>query len=199
MPHQHIKQDHIFPQTLSLSRENRERLKGHEGKVIWFTGLSGSGKSTLANELERALHLAGKHTYILDGDNIRSGLCSDLGFGDADRSENIRRIAEVSNLMLDAGLIVIAAFISPFRAERDMARKLIGTDHFIEVYVNTPLEVCEARDPKGLYKKARAGIIANMTGINSAYEAPLAPELTIDTSKGHSFDQLIAKIQRLIF
>lgn len=199
MPHQHIKQDHIFPQALSLSRENRERLKGHEGKVIWFTGLSGSGKSTLANGLEHALHLAGKHTYILDGDNIRSGLCSDLGFSDADRVENIRRIAEVSKLMLDAGLIVIAAFISPFRAERDMARKLIGTDNFIEVYVNTPLEVCEARDHKGLYKKARAGIITNMTGISSPYEAPEVPELTIDTSKDQAAELLIAKITQLIF
>lgn len=199
MPHQHIKRDHIFPQALSLSRENRERLKGHEGKVIWFTGLSGSGKSTLANGLEHALHLAGKHTYILDGDNIRSGLCSDLGFSDADRIENIRRIAEVSNLMLDAGLIVIAAFISPFRAERAMARKLIGTEHFIEVYVNTPLEVCEARDPKGLYKKARAGVITNMTGINSAYEAPEAPELTIDSSQDYyAIETHVTKIRQLI-
>ncbi len=198
MPHQFKKQDHIFPQALSLSRELRESLKGHPGKVIWFTGLSGSGKTTLANALDQALHQAGKHTYILDGDNIRSGLCSDLGFSDADRVENIRRIAEVSKLMMDAGLIVMTAFISPFRADRELARELIGADHFIEVYVNTPLDVCETRDPKGLYKKARAGFIANMTGINSAYEAPEAPELSIDTSQAHATEALVGNIKQLI-
>ena len=198
MPHKIKEQEYIFPQALTLSRQNRERLKGHSGKVIWFTGLSGSGKSTLANALEQALHQAGKHTYILDGDNIRSGLCSDLGFSDADRVENIRRIAEVARLMMDAGLIVMTAFISPFRAERDMARELIGADNFIEVYVNTPLPVCEIRDPKGLYKKARAGLISNMTGINSAYEAPEAPELSIDTSQAHATEALVGNIKQLI-
>ena len=192
------KSEYIFPQALNLSRQHREKLKGHTGKVIWFTGLSGSGKSTLANALEQALHQQGKHTYILDGDNIRSGLCSDLGFSDADRVENIRRIAEVARLMMDAGLIVMTAFISPFRAERDMARELIGADNFIEVYVNTPLAVCETRDPKGLYKKARAGLISNMTGINSAYEAPEAPELTIDTSQAHATEALVGNIKQLI-
>ena len=164
----------------SITREDRERLNGHKGKVIWFTGLSGSGKSTLANALEKALHAQGKHTYILDGDNIRQGLNKDLGFTDADRAENIRRIAEIARLMMDAGLIVMTAFISPFRQEREMARRLIGKDNFVEVYVDTPLEVCEQRDPKGLYKKARNGDIPNMTGINSLYETPSRPDLVIE-------------------
>jgi bifunctional enzyme CysN/CysC len=198
MPLNIEKQEHIFPQALSLSRENRESLKGHQGKVIWLTGLSGSGKSTLANALEQALHETGKHTYILDGDNIRSGLCSDLGFSDLDRIENIRRIAEVAKLMMDAGLIVMTAFISPFRAERHMARQLIGADNFIEVYVNTPLAVCETRDPKGLYKKARAGLISNMTGINSAYEPPETAELIVDTSQAHATEALVEKIKQWI-
>jgi bifunctional enzyme CysN/CysC len=169
----------VHRQALSIRREDRERINGHAGKVIWFTGLSGSGKSTMANALEKALHAQGKRTYILDGDNIRQGLNKDLGFTDADRVENIRRVAEVAKLMMDAGLIVMTAFISPFRAERDMARELIGDAYFIEVFVDTPLEVCEQRDPKGLYKKARNGQLPNMTGINSPYEPPLQPTLTI--------------------
>ena len=167
----------LFSPALTIGREDRERLNGHQGKVIWFTGLSGSGKSTIANALEKELHAQGKHTYILDGDNIRQGLNNDLGFTDADRVENIRRVAEVAKLMFDAGLIVMAAFISPFRAEREMARKLIGEKNFVEVYVDTPLEVCEQRDPKGLYKKARNGEILNMTGISSPYEAPTHPDI----------------------
>ena len=170
----------LHSQVFSITREDRERLNGHKGKVIWFTGLSGSGKSTLANALEKALHAQGKHTYILDGDNIRQGLNKDLGFTDADRAENIRRIAEIARLMMDAGLIVMTAFISPFRQEREMARRLIGKDNFVEVYVDTPLEVCEQRDPKGLYKKARNGDIPNMTGINSLYETPSRPDLVIE-------------------
>ena len=170
----------VHRQALSITREDRERLNGHKGKVIWFTGLSGSGKSTIANALEKELHAQGKRTYILDGDNVRQGLNKDLGFTDADRVENIRRVAEVAKLMMDAGLIVMTAFISPFRAEREMARELIGEENFIEVFVNTPLEVCEQRDPKGLYKKARAGQLPNMTGINSAYECPEHPELIFD-------------------
>ncbi len=166
----------VHRQALSITREDRERLNGHQGKVIWFTGLSGSGKSTVANALEKELHAQGKRTYILDGDNIRQGLNKDLGFTDADRVENIRRVAEVAKLMMDAGLVVMTAFISPFRAEREMARELIGQDNFIEVFVDTPLEVCEQRDPKGLYKKARSGQLPNMTGINSPYEAPLSPD-----------------------
>jgi bifunctional enzyme CysN/CysC len=172
----------VHRQALSVTRADRERINGHKGKVIWFTGLSGSGKSTIANALEKDLHAQGKRTYILDGDNIRQGLNKDLGFTDADRVENIRRVAEVAKLMMDAGLIVMTAFISPFRAEREMARELIGPENFIEVFVNTPLEVCEQRDPKGLYKKARIGQLPNMTGINSPYEAPLWPELAFDTN-----------------
>ena len=172
----------VHRQALSVSRQDRERLNGHAGKVIWVTGLSGSGKSTIANALEATLHAQGRHTYILDGDNIRQGLNKDLGFTDADRVENIRRVAETARLMLDAGLIVITAFISPFRAERDMARQLIGEENFLEVFVDTPLTVCEQRDPKGLYKKARNGQLPNMTGINSPYEAPLKPGIIIDTS-----------------
>lgn len=169
----------VHRQALSIAREDRERLNGHQGKVVWFTGLSGSGKSTIANALEKALHAQGKRTYILDGDNIRQGLNKDLGFTDADRVENIRRVAEVAKLMMEAGLIVLTAFISPFRAERQMARELIGNDNFIEVFVDTPLAVCEARDPKGLYKKARSGQLPNMTGINSPYEAPERPDYVV--------------------
>jgi bifunctional enzyme CysN/CysC len=170
----------LHSQAFNIAKEDRERLNGHKGKVIWFTGLSGSGKSTLANALEKALHAQDKRTYILDGDNIRQGLNKDLGFTDADRAENIRRVAEVARLMMDAGLIVMAAFISPFRQEREMARRLIGEDNFVEVYVDTPLEICEQRDPKGLYKKARSGEIPNMTGINSLYETPSRPDLVIE-------------------
>ncbi len=167
----------LHRQPFDITREDRERFNGHKGKVVWFTGLSGSGKSTIANALEKHLHAQGKRTYILDGDNIRQGLNKDLGFTDADRVENIRRVAEVAKLMMDAGLIVMTAFISPFRAEREMARALIGEENFIEVFVDTPLEVCEQRDPKGLYKKARNGLLPNMTGINSPYERPQHPEL----------------------
>ena len=169
----------VHRQALSISREDREHLNGHKGKVIWFTGLSGSGKSTIANELEKALHAQGKRTYILDGDNIRQGLNKDLGLTDADRVENIRRVAEVAKLMMDAGLIVMTAFISPFRAKREIARELIGADNFVEVFVDTPLDVCEQRDPKGLYKKARSGQLPNMTGINSPYELPLNPDYVL--------------------
>ncbi|QDF98961.1 adenylyl-sulfate kinase [Azoarcus sp. DD4] len=174
----------VHKQALAVARKDRERLNGHAGKVVWFTGLSGSGKSTLANALEVALHEQGLRTYILDGDNVRQGLNKDLGFTDADRVENIRRIAEVARLMLDAGLIVMTAFISPFRRERDMARELIGTEHFVEVFVDTPLEVCEGRDPKGLYKKARSGQLPNMTGIGSPYEAPEHPDVVIAGASG---------------
>ncbi len=173
----------VHRQSLSIDRKARETLNGHAGKVLWFTGLSGSGKSTIANALEVELHGRGLHTYILDGDNIRQGLNRDLGFTDTDRVENIRRIAEVAKLMMDAGLIVMTSFISPFRRERDLARELIGTDNFIEVFVDTPLEVCEQRDVKGLYKKAREGKIPNMTGVNSPYEAPLAADITIRTQE----------------
>ena len=176
--------DNVHRQPLTIGRAERESLNHHCGRVIWFTGLSGAGKSTLANALEMELHRRGCRTYILDGDNVRQGLNHDLGFTDADRVENIRRVAEVAKLMLDAGLIVLTAFISPFRNEREMARELIGAENFVEVYVNTPIEVCEQRDSKGLYKKARAGVLPNLTGIGSPYEAPERPqfEVSVDIS-----------------
>ena len=151
--------------------------------MLWLTGLSGAGKSTIANLVEKKLHAMGRHTYLLDGDNVRHGLNKDLGFTEADRVENIRRIGEVAKLMVDAGLIVLIAFISPFRAERRMARDLMTEGEFIEVYVDAPLDVAEGRDPKGLYKKARRGEIKNFTGIDSPYEPPEAPEIRIDTTK----------------
>jgi bifunctional enzyme CysN/CysC len=187
----------VHRQALSINREDRERLNGHQGKVIWFTGLSGSGKSTLANALEKELHAQGKRTYILDGDNIRQGLNKDLGFTDADRVENIRRVVEVAKLMMDAGLIVMTAFISPFRAEREMARELIGIENFIEVFVDTPLEVCEKRDPKGLYKKARSGQLPNMTGINSPYEPPLNPAFVLAPSN-QDLDGAVRQLTKLL-
>ena len=174
----------VHRQALAVTRAERERLNGHAGRVIWFTGLSGSGKSTLANALEVELHRRGLRTYILDGDNVRQGLNRDLGFTDADRVENIRRVAEVARLMLDAGLVVMTAFISPFERERDMAREAIGAERFIEVYVDTPLAVCEQRDVKGLYRKARAGLIPNMTGLGSPYEVPRRPDFVADGARG---------------
>ena len=181
MIHHHLNRaQNIHRQTLSITRTDREQLGGHKGKVIWLTGLSGSGKTTIANELEKELHAQGKRTYILDGDNIRQHLNKDLGFTDADRIENIRRVTEVAKLMMDAGLIVITAFISPFRSEREMAREIIGTENFIEVLVDTPLSECENRDPKGLYKKARAGALSNMTGISSPYEKPTCADIVLD-------------------
>ncbi|HAD09199.1 MAG TPA: adenylyl-sulfate kinase [Porticoccaceae bacterium] len=164
-----------------VSKKERAERKGQKPCVIWFTGLSGAGKSTLANALERALFERGHHCYLLDGDNVRQGLNGDLGFTDEDRVENIRRIGEAAKLFVDAGLIVMTAFISPFRAERKLAREIVEADEFIEVHLSTSLEICEERDPKGLYKKARAGEIPHFTGIDSAYEAPEQPELRIDT------------------
>jgi bifunctional enzyme CysN/CysC len=169
-------------QELSINKAARAGLKEQKPCVLWFTGLSGAGKSTIANMLEKRLHTLGRHTYLLDGDNIRHGLNKDLGFTDADRVENIRRVAEAARLFVDAGLIVMVSFISPFRSERRMARDLFDEGEFIEVYVDTPLEVCEARDPKGLYQKARAGLISNFTGIDSLYEPPEHAELRVDTS-----------------
>lgn len=189
----------VHKQALSIGRSEREHLNSHKGQVIWFTGLSGSGKSTIANSLEVALHTQGYRTYILDGDNIRGGLNKDLGFTDADRVENIRRIAEVAKLMMDAGLIVMTAFISPFRREREMARDLIGAENFVEVYVDTPLEVCEQRDVKGLYKKARAGQLPNFSGISSAYEPPITPDIIVgrDTeSIADTVESIVLKIKQ---
>lgn len=169
----------LYDQIFSIKRRDREGLGGHRGKVIWLTGLSGSGKSTIANALEVELFSRGRRTYILDGDNVRQGLNRDLPFTDDGRIENIRRVAEVAKLMLDAGIIVITAFISPFHREREMARQLIGDDSFLEVFVDTPLAVCEKRDPKGLYKKARGGQLAHMTGLTSPYERPATPAIVV--------------------
>ncbi|MGE0144872.1 MAG: adenylyl-sulfate kinase [Planctomycetota bacterium] len=166
-----------------VTRADRERRLGQRGGVWWFTGLSGSGKSTLCRALEDRLARLGHIVTVLDGDNIRHGLCKDLGFSERDRQENIRRVAEVAALLADAGLLVLTAFISPFRADRDAARAVIGAADFVEVFVDTPLEVCEGRDPKGLYKKARAGAIAEFTGITSPYEPPAHPELRLETAK----------------
>ncbi|MCJ1883916.1 sulfate adenylyltransferase subunit CysN [Pseudomonas sp. LA21] len=168
-------------QAIDVNREAHAALKGQTPRVLWFTGLSGAGKSTIANLVERKLHALGRHTYLLDGDNVRHGLNRDLGFTEADRVENIRRVAEVAKLMLDAGLITLVSFISPFRAERDMARNLAGEGNFLEIFVDTPLSLAEERDPKGLYQKARRGELKNFTGIDSPYEAPLSPEIRIDT------------------
>jgi bifunctional enzyme CysN/CysC len=165
--------------------------------VVWFTGLSGSGKSTIANLVEKKLHAMGKHTFLLDGDNVRHGLNRDLGFTDADRVENIRRVGEVARLMTDAGLIVLTAFISPFRSERRMVRDLMAEGEFMEVFVNTPLDVAEARDVKGLYKKARSGQLKNFTGIDSPYEAPELAEVTVNTvelSAEEAADRVVAAI-----
>ncbi|WMB73894.1 adenylyl-sulfate kinase [Shewanella oncorhynchi] len=175
----------------------RAEQKGQNPVLLWFTGLSGAGKSTLAGALERALFEAGFHTYLLDGDNVRHGLCKDLGFTVEDRDENLRRVGEVAKLMVDAGLVVLSAFISPTREERDGIRARFPAGQFIEVHVATPLSVCEQRDPKGLYVKARSGEISNFTGISSPYEAPLAAELTIDTSKGDLVTQVRALIDYL--
>lgn len=178
----------------TVSRSLKQELKGHQACVLWYTGLSGSGKSTIANAVEAKLFELGKHTYTLDGDNIRHGLNGDLTFSDKDRVENIRRIGEVSKLFVDAGLIVSTAFISPFLSDRQQARALLGEGEFIEVFIDTPIEVCEQRDPKGLYKKARSGEIKNFTGIDSAYEAPTEAEVHVKTANQsieQSVDQII--------
>ena len=172
----------IIPINHKVKREDREKIKNQKACVIWLTGLSGSGKSTIANELEYKLNKMNYHTYLLDGDNIRSGLNSDLGFNKTDRKENIRRISEVAKLFVDAGIITITAFISPFIEDRKRVREIIGED-FIEVFVDTPLEECIKRDPKGLYKKALRGEIKNFTGIDSPYEKPINPDIHIDTTK----------------
>jgi bifunctional enzyme CysN/CysC len=170
-------------QALEIDRTQHALLKRQTPRVLWFTGLSGAGKSTIANLVEKKLYHLGRHTFLLDGDNVRHGLNRDLGFTEADRIENIRRVGEVARLMADAGLIVITAFISPFRAEREMVREMMVPGEFLEVFIDTPLAVAEKRDPKGLYQKARAGRLKNFTGIDSPYEAPLDPEIRIDTTR----------------
>lgn len=178
----------------TVTRPRREAMNGHKGGIIWFTGLSGAGKSTLAHAVEEALHQKGCRTFVLDGDNVRHGLCSDLGFSDADREENIRRIGEVAKLFMQAGVIVLTAFISPFRADRERVRNMVNSGEFLEVYCDAPLDVCENRDIKGLYKKARNGEIAEFTGISSPYEAPINPELVVSTGQ----DSLELCVQRVI-
>ncbi len=186
--------DNIVWHEYAVNKDVRAELKNQQARVIWLTGLSGSGKSTIANLLEQKLVAAGKHTYLLDGDNVRHGLCGDLGFSDKDRVENIRRISEVAKLFVDAGTIVLTAFISPFRADRDYCRQILGAAEFIEVFIDTPLDVCEARDPKGLYKKARAGDIPHFTGIDSAYEAPQAPEIQLDYVANESATDTVTRL-----
>ncbi|RUM41148.1 MAG: adenylyl-sulfate kinase [Desulfurobacterium sp.] len=176
-------QKFIVPHEGRVTRKDREGMKGHKSFILWFTGLSGSGKSTLSHKVEEKLFEMGVHTYVLDGDNIRMGLNKDLGFTEEDRRENIRRIGEVAKLFVDAGIVVLTAFISPYRRDRDFVRNLVAEGDFIEVYVKCPLGVCEKRDPKGLYKKARAGIIKNFTGIDDPYEEPESPEVVVETDK----------------
>ena len=176
----------------AVSRADREAAAGHKGCVLWFTGLSGCGKSTLANAVDRGLHARGCRTFVLDGDNVRHGLCGDLGFTPKDRTENIRRVGEVAHILSDAGLVVITTFISPYREDRERVRKIVEGD-FVEVYVKCHIEECEKRDPKGLYKKAKAGEIKDFTGLTAPYEEPVKPELTLDTSK-HSVPESVTAI-----
>lgn len=180
-----------------VDKEARSAAHGHRGAVLWFTGLSGSGKSTIGHRVERMLIERGAFAYVLDGDNIRHGLNSDLGFSPEDRVENIRRIGEVARLFADAGALVVSAFISPYRKDRDRVRSLLGPREFVEVYVDTPLEICEARDPKGLYKKARAGEISNFTGLDAPYEAPESPEVHLETAD-LSVDEAAAQVIRYL-
>ncbi len=182
-----------FLYKMKVKRANRSFIKKHRSCIIWLTGLSGAGKSTVADLLEQKLNKQDKHTFLLDGDNLRHTLNQDLGFSDDDRNENIRRIGHVGKLMVDAGLIVIASFISPFEKQRKLSRKLFEKDEYIEVFLNTPLDVCEKRDTKGLYKKARLGLLKDFTGIDSAYEIPKNPEITLDGEK-YTADELSDKI-----
>ena len=193
---------HIIPHEHQVSRGDRLRLQGHNAPVLWFTGLSGSGKSTLASALERALFERGYRTFLLDGDNVRAGLNSDLDFSEASRRENIRRIAEVSKLMTDAGCIVLSAFVSPYQRERALVRKKVGGANYLGIYVNCPLEECERRDVKGLYAKARKGEISNFTGISAPFEEPESPEFTVPTHQwsleecvDHLLPQVLSRIQ----
>lgn len=186
-------QENIKPHTYKVSATDRRKSNTHNSLLIWFTGLSGSGKSTIANRLEQELHALNIKTYALDGDNVRKGINKDLSFSAEDRTENIRRIAEVANLMIDAGLVVIASFVSPYKKDRDNIRDIVKDVNFVEIFVNTSLAECERRDVKGLYEKARAGLIKDMTGISSPYEAPDNPDIEIKTEK-ESVDQAVDRI-----
>ncbi|MET0070401.1 MAG: adenylyl-sulfate kinase [Candidatus Thiodiazotropha sp.] len=192
--------DNVFWHHATVTRERREKMNLHRAKLLWFTGLSGSGKSTLAHALEERLHQRGCRTYVFDGDNVRHGLCRDLGFGIEDRTENIRRIGEMSKLFVDAGTIALTAFISPIREDREKVRKLFQVGDFIEVYVKASVATCEERDVKGLYKRARAGEIPNFTGISSPYEEPVNPEIVIDTENreiDECVDSLVESLESL--
>ncbi len=191
------KSTNVVWQETTVTREQRERLSGHQGAVLWFTGLSGSGKSTLANAVEDRLHKLGTQTFVLDGDNVRHGLCSDLGFSDDDRTENIRRIGELARLFLEGGSVALTAFISPFKNDRDIARKVTPEGDFYEIFCDASLEVCESRDVKGLYAKARAGDIPFFTGISSPYEAPDSPELVVRTGE-LSIDKCVDQVVGLL-
>lgn len=183
----------------TVTRARREMQNGHRGAIVWFTGLSGSGKSTLAHAVEETLHQQGCHTFVLDGDNVRHGLCGDLGFSIKDRQENIRRIGEMAKLFMDAGVIVLTAFISPYRADRERVRGMVEHGDFIEIYCDASIEVCEARDVKGMYKKARAGLIPEFTGVSSPYEDPEHPDLTVGTGRlelDECVQQVIGEMER---
>lgn len=186
----------VFWHQAVVQRENREAQNGHRSGVIWLTGLSGAGKSTLAHRVEEQLHQVGIRTYVLDGDNVRHALCGDLGFSASAREENIRRAGEVAKLFVDAGIVVLSAFISPYRADRERVRYMMMDGDFLEVYCRCTLDVCECRDPKGLYRRARAGVLEQFTGISSPYEEPLAPELVVDTTK--PLDQCVKEVMALL-
>jgi len=188
---------HTVTQNYNITKSQRETLHGHKSYLLWFTGLSGSGKSTLANLVEMELHKKGLSTYILDGDNVRQGINKDLSFTPQDRTENIRRIAEISKLMLDAGVITLAAFVSPYKKDREVVKQIVGPDKFIEIYVNTSLAACERRDVKGLYKKARAGEIKNMTGISAPYQVPTHPDIEIITD-GKTIQESVTVIMQFL-
>lgn len=187
-------QEHIIKHDFLVTKEDREKIKNQKSSLLWFTGLSGSGKSTIANEIEIFLNQNGYHTYILDGDNTRKGINSDLDFSEKSRKENIRRVGEIAQLFLDAGIIVLASFISPFREDREQVRNLVGKKNFIEIFVDCPLEICEQRDVKGLYAKARAGEIKNFTGINSPFEAPEHPDILIKSNE----EDLAESVQKIL-
>lgn len=181
----------------TVTRERRGRLNGHRSVVVWFTGLSGAGKSTLAHAVEEVLHQQGCRTFVLDGDNVRHGLCSDLGFSPQDRRENLRRIGEMAGLFIEAGVLTLTAFISPARADRESVKEIVGAEDFLEVYVRCPLEVCEARDVKGMYRRARAGQIMEFTGISAPYEPPEAPALVVDTGR-HNLAECVEQILQML-
>ena len=190
-------QKFVIPHSHKISKKEREKLNNHKPVILWFTGLSGSGKSTLAGKVEEKLFEMGCRTYILDGDNIRTGLCKDLGFDEHGRKENIRRIGEVSKLFVDAGVIVLTAFISPFKSDRQTVKDLVAENEFVEIFVNCPIEECEKRDVKGLYKKARNGEIKNFTGIDSPFEAPEKPDIEVETNK-LTLDESVEKVLKIV-